>query len=373
MKIICNKDELVKGLNIVSKAVPVRTPLSTLDCILIDAMKDSIKLYATDNEIGIETKVEGTIAERGIVALNAKMITEFIKKLNNKNIVVETADNLVTKISYEDGKKPLLDNVIGKPGDEFNLIPVIEGNPGIEITQYTLKDMISKTLFSVSDKDDNRIMTGEFLEVKNNKIRLIAMDGHRISIRSTELANPTEDIKIIVPSKAMSEINKIISYSMEEKVKIYISQKYAIFVFEDTVVYTTLLQGEYFNVDQMLSNDYSTSVRINKQELYETVDRANIFVIESEKRPTIVNINNNILQITLKTQKATFEEDIDIEKSGDDLRIGFNPKFLIEALKAIEDEEINMFFDGQISPLFIKNEEESYIYLILPINIMNEA
>lgn len=370
MKIISTKEELVKGFNIVSKAVPQRTPLSTLDCILIDATGSKICLYATDNELGIETIIEGRIEEPGIIAINAKMLTEFIKSLRSEEIVIESDSSLKTKISYLNSK-PIFDNMVGKPADEFKRIPIIDGDPDVEITQYTLKNMILKTLFSVSDSDNNKIMTGELFDIKGDTLRVISMDGHRISIKMTEINNSVDDRKLIIPSKALSEISKIINGSMEEKVQIYASSKYVIFTFDETKVYSTLISGEFFNVDQMLSTDYTTCIKVNRQNLLDTVSRANLLVRESDKKPTIFNINDNNIQITINTQVAKFDEDVEIEKKGEDLRIGFNPKFIIEALRAIDDEEILLYFDGKISPLFIR-DEDSYLYLVLPINIMNE-
>lgn len=370
MKIICSKDELIKGLNTVKNAVPARTPFSSFDCILIDASGEKISFFATDNEIGIETKIDGVIEEPGIVAINSKLLNDFIRTLRSEDIIIESDETLKTKISYLN-TKPIFDNIMGKSGDEFKMIPSVSGNPSIEVTQYTLKDMISKTLFSVSDSETNRIMTGELFDIKNDKLRVISMDGHRISIKSTSI-NADEPMKVIIPSKALSEINKILGSSMEDKVSIYITSKYAIFIFNETKVYTTLLHGEFFNVDQMLSKDYSTSVIVNRQNLQESVGRANLLVRESDKKPTIFNITDNNMQIIMNTQIARFDEDIEISKTGNDLMIGFNPKFIIEALRAIDDDDVNMYFDGKISPLFIRDDEESYIYLILPINIMNE-
>lgn len=371
MKIISTRDELLKGLNTVKNAVPVRTPLSNLDCILIDATGEKISFYATDNEIGIETKINGSIEEPGIVALNSKLLMDFIRNLSSGDIVIECDETLKTKISYVNAK-PIFDNIMGKSGEGFNTIPSVNSDPYIEITQFTLKDMITKTIFSVSDSETNRIMTGELFDIGEDKLRVISMDGHRISIKTTPLLGSREPSKVIIPSKALSEINKILNGSVEEKVYIHITPKYAIFIFNETRVYTTLLHGEFFNVDQMLSKDYSTCVTVNRQILLESVGRANLLVRESDKRPTIFTITDDNMQIIMNTSVAKFDEDVAITKEGNDLMIGFNPKFLIESLRVIDDENVKMYFDGKISPLFIRDDDESYIYLVLPINIMNE-
>lgn len=372
MKIISKKDDFYAGINTVIKAVPQKTPMSTLDCILIDATKDNITLFATNNEIGIETIIEGEIINPGKVAINAKYLMDFIRNMDQKEIFLECDENLVTRIGYKN-EKPMFKDLVGRNGSEFNIIPDIDNEPDAVISEFTLKDMIGKTLFSVSDSENNRILTGALFEFKNNKLRVITMDGHRISIRITELKEKSENKKIIIPAKALAEINKILSSSMEDMVKLYVSQKFAIFIFNNTRFYTTLMIGEFFDVDQMLSADYSTCLNINRQDFLNTVGRANLLVRETDRKPTILQITDSNIQITINTQMARFDEDIEIIKEGEDLQIGFNSKFLIEALRAIDDENIKLYFNGQISPVYIKNDEESYNYMILPINIMNEV
>lgn len=364
MKLICSKANLLKGVNIVSKAVPTRTTMAILECILIDASTNEIKLMANDMELGIETKIEGEIVERGVIALDAKIFSEMVRKLPDNDVTIETDSSFKTVISCEKSKF----NIIGKSGDDFSYIPYIERNDSIVISQFTLKEVIRQTIFSISDNDNNKIMTGELFEINDNQLKVVSLDGHRISIRTIELKNHYENKKVIVPGKTLQEISKIIPGSAEEDVIIYISDNHIVFEFETTTVVSRLIEGEYFKIDQMLSSDYETKVKINKRELLNCIDRSTLLVKEGDKKPIIMNITDGNMELKINSFIGSMNEDIDIEKDGKDIMIGFNPKFFIDALRVIDDEEVSLYMVNPKAPCFIKDEEGTYTYLILPVN-----
>ena len=362
MKLICSKANLLKGVNIVSKAVPTRTTMAILECILIDASTNEIKLMANDMELGIETKIEGEIVERGVIALDAKIFSEMVRKLPDNDVTIETDSSFKTVISCEKSKF----NIIGKSGDDFSYIPYIERNDSIVISQFTLKEVIRQTIFSISDNDNNKIMTGELFEINDNQLKVVSLDGHRISIRTIELKNHYENKKVIVPGKTLQEISKIIPGSAEEDVIIYISDNHIVFEFETTTVVSRLIEGEYFKIDQMLSSDYETKVKINKRELLNCIDRSTLLVKEGDKKPIIMNITDGNMELKINSFIGSMNEDIDIEKDGKDIMIGFNPKFFIDALRVIDEEEVSLYMVNPKAPCFIKDED--YTYLILPVN-----
>lgn len=364
MKLICSKANLLKGVNIVSKAVPTRTTMAILECILIDASSNEIKLMANDMELGIETKIEGEIVERGVIALDAKIFSEIVRKLPDNDVTIETDSSFKTVISCEKAKF----NIIGKSGDDFSYIPYIERNDSIVISQFTLKEVIRQTIFSISDNDNNKIMTGELFEINDNQLKVVSLDGHRISIRTIELKNHYDNKKVIVPGKTLQEISKIVPGSAEEDVVIYISDNHIIFEFETTTVVSRLIEGEYFKIDQMLSSDYETKVKINKRELLNCIDRSTLLVKEGDKKPIIMNITDGNMELKINSFIGSMNEDIDIEKDGKDIMIGFNPKFFIDALRVIDEEEVSLYMVNPKAPCFIKDEEGKYIYLILPVN-----
>ena len=365
MKLICSKQNLLYGVNIVSKAVPTRTTMAILECILIDASANEIKLTANDMELGIETKIEGQIEERGIIALDAKIFSEIVRKLPDSDVTIETDSNFKTTITCEKAKF----TIPGKAGEDFAYLPVIEKDESLTLSQFTLKEMIRQTIFSIAVNENNRLMTGELFEIKDNCLKIISLDGHRISIRKMPLKREYSDRKIVVPGKTLGEISKILSGEIDDQVNIYFTKNHILFEFDQTIVVSRLIEGEYFRIDQMLSSDYDTKVSVNKKEFLDCIDRATLLVREGDKKPIVIEITDGSMELKIDSAMGSMNEEIDIEKSGKDIVIGFNPKFLIDALKVIDDEVINMYLMNPKAPCFIRDDEENYTYLILPVNI----
>ena len=364
MKLICYKSNLLHGVNIVSKAVPTRTTMAILECILIDASANEIKLTANDMELGIETKIEGEIAERGVIALDAKIFSEIVRKLPDSDVVIETDASFKTTITCEKAKF----NIVGKSGDDFSYIPYIERNEAITLSQFTLKEVIRQTIFSIADNDNNKLMTGELFEIEENHLKVVSLDGHRISIRNIELKNNYEHKKVVVPGKTLQEVSKILPGSAEENVNMFLTDNHIVFEFDDTTVVSRLIEGEYFKIEQMLSSDYETKVKINKRELLDCIDRATLLVKEGDKKPIIMNVTDGNMELKINSFIGSMNEDIDIVKDGKDILIGFNPKFFIDALRVIDEEEVSLYMVNPKAPCFIKDDEGKFIYLILPVN-----
>ncbi len=364
MKFVCSKSNLLTGVQTVSKAVPSKTTMSILECILIDTTKGNITLTANDMELGIETIIEGNIIEKGIIALDAKIFLDIVRKLPDSNITVEVDSSNKTTITCEKAKF----NIIGKSGEDFSYLPQIERSESVLISQYTLKEVVRQTIFSIADNDNNKIMSGELFEINENELKVVSLDGHRISIRKIELKNSYPHKKVIVPGKTLNEISKILSGDADKDVSMSFTSKHVVFEFDNTTVVSRLIEGEYFKIDQMLSSDYETKVKINKKEFLDCIDRATLLVKEGDKKPIIINITDENMELKINSTVGSMNENIDIAKSGKDLMIGFNPKFLIDALKVIDDEEIDIYLVNPKAPCFIKDAAEKYIYLILPVN-----
>ena len=364
MKIRCQKTDLVKGVSIVSKAVPSKTTMPILECILIDATTNTIKLTANDMELGIETVIDGLVEQKGMIAIDAKIFSDIVRKLPDNEIVIETDSNYQTLITCEKAKF----NISGRSGEDFSYLPYIEKDVPVVLSQFTLKEVIHQTIFSIADNDSNKLMTGELFEINENVLKVVSLDGHRISIRKIYLNQNYDMKKVVVPGKTLMEISKILSGDVESEVNIFFTNNHVVFEFDRTVVVSRLIEGEYFRISQMLSNDYETKVKINKKEMLNCIDRATLLVKEGDKKPIIINIQDGFMELKIKSQLGTMDEEIMIEKEGKDLLIGFNPKFLIDALRVIDDEEVTLYFMNAKAPCFIKDERESYIYLILPVN-----
>ena len=364
MKIICSKSNLLKSVSISLKAVPSKTTMPILECILIDATTNQIKFTTNDMELGIETIVEGTIEEKGMVALNAKIFYEIIRRLPDNDVTIKTDEKFAATITCEKAKF----NIPGKSGEDFAYLPMIERDEPLTISQYTLKNMIYQTIFSIAVNDNNKLMTGELFEIKNNCLKIVSLDGHRIAIRKMPLKKDYSDRKVVVPGKTLNEISKILSGEMDDVVSIFFTNNHILFEFDQTMVVSRLIEGEYFRIDQMLSSDYETKVTINKRELLSCIDRATLLVKEGDKKPIIMDITDGNMELKINSVAGSMKEDIEIGKEGKDILIGFNPKFFIDALRVIDEEEVSLYMVNPKAPCFIKDDEDKYIYLILPVN-----
>lgn len=240
-----------------------------------------ITLTANDMELGIETTIEGEIAERGIIALDAKIFGDIVRKLPDNDITIQTDENYKTTITCEKAKF----NIMGKFGEDFSYLPVVEREESISVSQFTLKEVVRQTIFSISDNDNNKLMNGELFDIKGSELKVVSLDGHRISIRKIQLKEEYGQRKVVVPGKTLNEISKILSGDTDKYVSIFITPKHIIFEFDNTTVVSRLIEGEYFRIEQMLSSEWETKVRVNKRELLSCIDRATLLVKEGDKSP----------------------------------------------------------------------------------------
>ncbi|HIS57460.1 MAG: DNA polymerase III subunit beta [Lachnospiraceae bacterium] len=368
MKIICQKEDLQKGVSIVSKAVPAKTTMPILECILIDAETGSIKMTANDMELGIETTITGMIEVPGKIALEAKVFSEIVRRLPDNAVTIETDENYTTTIVCEKAKFA----IPGKAGDDFAYLPQVEKNQNISLSQFTLKEIIRQTIFSISDNENNKMMSGELMEIEKDTLKLVSLDGHRISIRKVRLKEEYDPIKVVIPGKTLSDVSKILTGDNDSEVELFFTNNHIIFEFDQTTVVSRLIEGEYFRINQMLNSDYETKLVINKKEFLNCIDRATLLVKESDKKPLILTITDSNMAVKLNSSLGSLNEDIAVEKNGKDIKIGFNPKFLTDALRVIDEEMVTLYMVNPKAPCFIRDEEESYIYLILPVNFTEE-
>ena len=292
-----------------------------------------------------------------------------VYRLPDSDITIETDPSFKTVITCEKVKY----NIVGKSGDDFSYLPYIEKNNAIVMSQFTLKEVIRQTIFSIADNDNNKLMTGELFEINENQLKVVSLDGHRISIRNIELRNNYEHKKVVVPGKTLQEVSKIIPGGTEDDVLIYLTNNHIVFEFDTTTVVSRLIEGEYFRIDQMLSSAYETKVKINKKELLNCIGRTAPLVKEGDKKPIIMNITDGSMELKINSFAGTMNEFIDIEKEGRDLLIGFNPKFFTDALRVIDEEEVCLYMVNPKAPCFIKDDEAKYTYLILPVNFNNAS
>ena len=237
----------------------------------------------------------------GIIALDAKIFLEIVRKLPDNNITIETDDSFKTTITCEKAKF----NIIGKSGEDFSFLPEIEKNDCVMLSQFTLKEVIRQTIFAISDNDNNKLMTGELFEISDNTLKVVALDGHRISIRRILLTREVDaDIFIHISGKNLADLIQRLTWNDHFLVVIGIL-KHILFEFDNTIVVSRLIEGEYFRIDQMLSSDYETRVRINKKELLNCIDRSTLLVKEGDKKPVIMSVLDDMMQLKMNSSHRT--------------------------------------------------------------------
>ena len=364
MKISCQKSALLVGLNIAMRAVPTKTTLPILESFLILA-DERIRIITNDKDMGIETEIEGEVFETGKIAIDARIFGEIVRKLPDSEIRIETGKNNKIKVNSEESEFLLN----GRDPDEFPLLPETENENKISISQFTLKELIRQTIFSISTSDTTSMMRGELFEVIGNLITVISLDSHRISIRKETLSEYYEPVKVIVPGKTLNEISRIISGEADKNVEIIIDKNFIKFEFDKTIVISRLIEGEFFNVEQMISSDYETEIQVNKNDFLNCIDRAKTLTLEGEKKPIVFDIQGSEMYIDITTSLGSMNAHLPINKNGKDFYIGFNPQFFIDPLKVIGDEEISIYFVNANAPCFIRDEAGTYVYIILPVNI----
>ena len=369
MKFVCYKDTILKAINSVVKGVASKTTMPILEGILIQTNDKEIKLTTYDLEIGIEYVMECEVEEQGSTVVNAVMFSEIIRKLPDTDISIEVNDKNLLVIECEGS----LYKLATMNPDEFPELPKIEIENSIEVDQNVLKNMIRKTIFAVSTEESRPIFTGCLFEIENNKLNVVAVDGFRLALRSIYLNKQTNNFKAVIPGKTLNEVNKIISDSFEP-VKIGVAKNQALFEMDNCKVVTRILDGEFLNYQNVIPSNWETRVRANKSILQNSFERVSLISsssIEKEKKyPVKVQVDIGKVVISCTNQTGDAKEEMYVSTEGKNLEAGFNPKYFLDCLKAIDDEEVYVEFGSSISPCIIRSvENNDYTYMILPIRL----
>ena len=374
MKIVCEKDKLLKCINSVVRGVPTRTTMPILEGIYIQTNENKVKMTTYDLDLGIEYIVDCNVEEEGNTVVNAIMFSEIIRKLPDTDIKITVDNNKLLIIECEGS----LYKLSTMNPEEYPELPKIDVEHSVVTEQRTLKDMVKKTIFAVSMEENRPIFTGCLFEIVNNKLNVVAIDGSRMGWVSTYLSEKTNNFKAVIPGKTLNEVNKIITDSFDS-IKIGIAKNQAVFEMENCKIVTRLLEGEFLNYQNVIPASWETKIRINKYILQNCLERVSLISsssVEKEKKyPVKIKIEIGKVVLSCTNQTGDAKEEIYIETEGKNLEIGVNPKYFLDALKVIEDEEIFIEFGSNISPCIIKPVEETaqeYVYMILPIRIKED-
>ncbi len=372
MKIVCYKENILKAINSVVKGVASKTTMPILEGILIQTNDNEIKLTTYDLEIGIEYVMECEVEEQGSTVVNAIMFSEIIRKLPDTEIHITLNDKNLLEIECEGS----LYKLATMNPEEFPELPKIEVENSIEIDQTLLKNMIRKTIFAVSNEESRPIFTGCLFEIENNKLTVVAVDGFRLALRSIFLNKQSNNFKAVIPGKTLNEVNKILLDSFEP-VKIGVSKNQALFEMDNCKIVTRILDGEFLNYKNVIPSNWETRIKVNKNNIQNSFERISLIsssTVEKEKKyPVKVQVDIGKITISCTNQTGDAKEELYVSTEGKNLEAGFNPKYFLDSLKAIDDEEVYVEFGSSISPCLIKSTENNdYTYMILPIRLKED-
>ncbi len=372
MEFTCFKEKIIKALNSVVRGVASKTTMPILEGILIQTNTNEIKLTTYDLELGIEYIMECDVKKQGSTVVNATMFSEIIRKLPDSEIHIMLNENNLLTIECEGA----LYKLATMNPDEFPELPKIEVENSLTLEQSALKNMIRRTIFAVSTEDTRPIFTGCLFDIKDNKLNIVAIDGFRLALRTLNIPTPINDFKAVIPAKTLNEVNKILNDSFDS-VSIGVAKNQAVFEMENCKIVTRILEGEFLNYSSTIPSTWQTRIRVEKQNLQDSFERISLIsasTLEKEKKyPVKVSVEIGKLTILCTNQAGDAKEELYISTEGKNIEVGFNPKYFLDSLKAIDEEEIYIEFGTNVSPCLIKSvENNDYVYMILPIRLKNE-
>jgi len=367
MKFSCNQQLLSKALNTVSKAVTSRTTIPILKGILLEATEDGLlKVVASDLDLSIEKKIPVSVSEEGALVVSAKLFSDIIRKLPSEEIEIEEEENNTVTIRCLSSEF----KIVGQPADEFPNIGNFKEENKIRIQKNILREMIKRTSFSASIEEAKGIIVGVLIEMEEDALTMVALDGFRMAIAREKMKNEGKR-KIIIAARILNEINKIFSEAEEEnEIDLILDEKKAVILMEDARIVLRLLEGEFIKYKEILPKEYQCKIKVNKAEFLNSMERASLLAREGKNNLIKFSIFRDKIIITSRSEEGNVKEEVFVEKEGTDLEIGFNAKYIIDVLKAVSEEEIAMEFNTSVSPCLMKPiTGNSFEYLVLPVRI----
>lgn len=367
MKFICSRQNLSKALNTVSKAVSIRTTIPILKGILISAESNgNLKLMASDMDLSIEKTIEADIVEQGSVVVFAKLFTDIIRKLPEEPITVSVKEG---NVNIKSNNSEF--NLVALSADDFPEIgEIVNVEDKLSFDKEILKEMIRKTAFSASIDETKGIICGVLLELEKEKMNMVALDGFRMAVVREPMKNK-EEKNIILYYKIVNDLYKLLSEAeTEEEVTLILGDKKAVILMDKTRIFVRIMEGNYIKYRDILPKNGNTRIVVGKSEILEAIERASLLAKEGKNNLIKCNITENLLTITSSSEEGTVKEEIIMGKSGEDLEIGFNSKYISEALKVIDVDSLAMEFNSPVTPCLIKPITGDYFeYLVLPVRI----
>lgn len=369
MKINVNKNDMIYNIGLVSKAAVSKSTSNILECILIIADKEGIKLTANNLDMAIETDYfNAEVIEEGSIALEGRFLNDVIRSAPSSEITIETGNNkespLITAV--KSGNYSI--NISGRDPETFPALPEVSEDLPYTVKGTDFKEMIKKTIFAVAAENIKPVLTGEYLEIADDTLNLVGIDGFRIACGTKNILKGNGDeFSVIVPGASMNEISRIISD--EEEITLYFTDTHMLVKFKNCTMLTNLIEGEYLSYEKFFTNDFKTKVVLKRSDILSCLDRVLLISKDARKSPVKINIGDNFIELTSTSEiLGSMYEKIDCEVSGDELMIGFNPRYFQDIFKNMDADEVTLLFNSPLSPC-VAEGDEGYRYLLLPLRL----
>ena len=365
MKFSCEKYLLQNACATAARATASKSPIQALEGLLLEASAD-VKVTGYDLKKGIYTRFAADVAQAGSIVVNSRLFGEIIRKLPDGIVTVAT-DGL--NINVKCGKSDF--NIMGLSPDDYPEIPVVDGQNQISLPEKILRSMINQTIFAVADSDVRPIYTGTLFEVSGDELTLVSVDGYRLAKRSEKLdSTKMENCSFVVPGAALSDIERICEDS-EDPVSVSVGQKHISFSIGETVVISRRLEGDFLNYKKSIPESFRHVLKVERGELMAVIDRVSLIISEKNSSPVHLFLNDGSIECSCVTPIGKAEDVCLCEGSGEGLEIGFNDRYLMDALKAAGKEELLLCLNTASSPCILKAADgsETFTYMILPVRL----
>jgi len=367
MKFTCEKHLLLTAILIASRAAVTKSPIPLLEGLLLEAENDNVKITGYNLKTGIVTNVPAEVDSAGGIVLNARLFCEIIRKMPGQYVTLSVTNGYIAEINSEVSEF----EVLGSPTSDYPELPVIDEQDSIVIGESLLKKMISQSIFAVSDNDSRPIHTGALFETSEGYLTVVAVDGYRLALRREALENnDVPELSFVVPGEALSEVERIIS-DEDAKVTIKLGSKHITFSVNETLLISRRLEGDFLNYKNSLPQVAKYQVKIEKDEFIAAVERVSLIISDKLKSPVRCIFGEGVVKLHSVSALGKANDECALKGDGENLEIGFNDKYLLEALKAAPADDVKLELNSGVTPCVISPVDESnnFLYMILPVRL----
>lgn len=368
MKFTADKQSLMAAINIVSRACAPKSPIPSLEGILIEAGIANVRLTGYDLKKGIYTTIDADVAEPGSIVLGAKIFGDIIRSLPNGDVTIKTGEGQNTTITSEKSEF----SIVGTDFNDYPELPSIDGSVGVDIPQDMMGEMIRETIFSVSDNEARPVYTGEYFEIQDGILTLVAVDGYRLALRREKIEGAEHDCTFIVPGKSLSDLEKLCASDSAEPVKILLGSKHISFSIGRTVLISRRLDGDFLNYHKAVPTEFNIKINTERGAFQRAIERVSLIIDDKVKNPIRCIFGDGSVSISCSTSVGKAEDSFSVDGDGKNLEVGFNNRYMLEALKAAPADDMVVCLNTGSSPCVMvpaDEEDRSFLYMVLPVRL----